>query len=251
MQPILKIENLHVEAFSKPIIKGLNLTINAGEIHAIMGPNGSGKSTLSFVLTRHPDYTVTQGTIEFFGENLLEMSTEELAWKGLFLSFQYPVSIPGVANSQFIKSAVNATRIKQGLEPLDTVEFLAKIKDFMKKLHMKDELLHRSLNEGFSGGEKKRNEILQMLMLNPKFCILDETDSGLDIDSLKFVAEGICSHRTPDNAFLMITHYKRLLNYVKPDHIHVMANGVILKSGNFELANELEEKGYKWLVENE
>ncbi|HXH54410.1 MAG TPA: Fe-S cluster assembly ATPase SufC [Gammaproteobacteria bacterium] len=231
----------------KAILQNFNLTIRAGEVHALMGPNGSGKSTLANLLARKEGYVVKQGDIRYLGEDLLALSPEECAWKGLFLGFQYPVSIPGVTNIQFLKSAFNAVRKAQGKAPVDAVDFLAIIKEKMAFLEMPEALLYRSLNDGFSGGEKKRNEILQMSLLEPQLAILDETDSGLDIDALKEVAHGINALRNQDRAILLITHYQRLLDYIEPDFVHVIANGKLVKSGDKSLALELESKGYGWL----
>ncbi len=244
---ILEIHNLAVAIDDKPILHGINLSIGPGEVHAIMGPNGSGKSTLASVLARKNDYTVTDGSVEFLGENLLEMSPEECAWKGLFLGFQYPVAIPGVSNAQFLKTIYNAARKANNEAVLDSVDFLKIVKEKMAELKMAPELLYRSLNDGFSGGEKKRNEILQMSLLEPKLAILDETDSGLDIDALKTVAQGINSMRSPDRAILLITHYQRLLDYIEPDHVHVLAQGKIIHSGDKNLSLALEQKGYSWI----
>lgn len=244
MKNLLEIKDIHASINNKEIIKGLSLEIKPGEVHAIMGPNGSGKSTLSNVLTRHPDYDLTSGKINFLDQDISNLEPEECARIGLFLSFQYPVSIPGVSNVQFIKSSVNAIRKHQGLKPLDAIDFLNLIKSTMKTLGMKEELLQRYLNDGFSGGEKKRNEILQMTLLNPKLAILDETDSGLDIDALKAVSLGINNFKNKDNGILLITHYQRLLDYVTPDFVHIMKDGKIIHSGDKNLALELEEKGY-------
>ncbi len=244
---MLKIENLHVSAGDTPILKGLNLEIKAGEVHAIMGPNGAGKSTLSHVLSGKPGYTVTEGSVIYQGEDLLELAPEIRARKGVFLAFQYPVEIPGVSNIYLLKAALNSIRKFQGLDEVDAMDFLTLVKDKIKLLQMDQKFLYRAVNEGFSGGEKKRNEILQASILEPKLCILDETDSGLDIDALKVVAEGINSLRSTERAFLMITHYQRLLDYVKPDFVHVLAEGKIVKSGGAELALELEAKGYQWV----
>jgi len=247
---MLKIENLHVSVGDKPILKGVNLQINAGEVHAIMGPNGAGKSTLSHVISGKAGYTVTKGKITYAAEDLLDMEPEIRAREGVFLAFQYPVEIPGVSNIYLLKAALNSIRKHQGLDEVDAMDFLTIVKDKIKLLQMDEKFLYRAVNEGFSGGEKKRNEILQAAILEPKLCVLDETDSGLDIDALKIVAEGLNSLRTPDRSFLMITHYQRLLNYVKPDFVHVLADGQIVKSGGPELALELEAKGYHW-VENQ
>jgi len=228
-------------------LNGIDLQINAGEVHAIMGPNGSGKSTLASVLAGRTDYEITEGSVEFEGTDLLEMSPEERAREGLFLAFQYPVEIPGVSTTNFIKTAVNEARKHRGQEPLDAVAFLKKMKERMKLVHIDQSLLSRSLNEGFSGGEKKRNEIFQMAMLEPKLAILDETDSGLDIDALRIVADGVNTLKRKDNAVLLITHYQRLLDYIIPDFVHVLYKGRIVKSGGKELALELEEKGYDFI----
>lgn len=244
---MLKIENLQARIEEKEILKGINLDIKPGEIHAIMGPNGSGKSTLASVLAGREDYEVTGGSVDFMGKDLLEMSPEDRAKEGLFLAFQYPVEIPGVSTTNFIKTAVNEKRKYQGLEPLDAAQFLKIMKEKMKLVEINQSLLSRSLNEGFSGGEKKRNEIFQMAMLEPKLAILDETDSGLDIDALRIVANGVNQLRSKDNAFLVVTHYQRLLDYIVPDFVHVLYNGRIVRSGTKELALELEEKGYDFI----
>ena len=244
---MLSIHNLHASIEEKKILNGIDLHINAGEIHAIMGPNGSGKSTLASVLAGRAEYEVNQGNVEFFGKDLFEMSPEERAREGLFMAFQYPVEIPGVSTTNFIKTAVNEIRKHRGLEPMDAVAFLKLMKERMKLVHIDQSLLSRSLNEGFSGGEKKRNEIFQMAMLEPKLAILDETDSGLDIDALRIVADGVNTLRSKDNAVLVITHYQRLLDYIVPDFVHVLYNGRIVKSGGKELAFELEEKGYEFI----
>jgi Fe-S cluster assembly ATP-binding protein len=244
---MLKIENLHVSVGDKPILKGINLQVKAGEIHAIMGPNGSGKSTLSHVLSGKSGYEITQGSVTYQGKDLPEMPPEIRAREGIFLAFQYPVEIPGVSNIYLLKAALNAVRKHHGQPEVDAMDFLTLVKHKVKLLEMDEKFLYRAVNEGFSGGEKKRNEILQMAILEPKLCILDETDSGLDIDALKVVAEGVNSLRSPERGFLMITHYQRLLDYIKPDYVHVLANGRIVKSGGPELALELEEKGYSWL----
>ena len=248
---MLEIQNLHTKIGDKEILKGLNLSIKAGEVHAIMGPNGSGKSTLANVLAGRDGYEVTKGSVEYDGKNLLELAPEERAWAGIFLAFQYPVEIPGVNNVYLLKAAVNAIRKNRGEQELDAVEFLALIKEKMKLVKMKDDLLSRSVNEGFSGGEKKRNEIFQMAVLEPKLAILDETDSGLDIDALKIVSEGVNSLRNEERSIILVTHYQRLLDYIKPDYVHVLSGGKIIKSGGPELALELEEKGYDWIVEGE
>ena len=244
---MIKINNLQARVEDKEILKGINLEINPGEIHAIMGPNGSGKSTLSSVIAGREDYEVTGGSIDFEGEDLLDLDPEERAHKGIFLSFQYPVEIPGVTVSNFIKTAINESRKGRGEEPMEAREMLAKMREKTALLEMDKSYLSRSLNEGFSGGEKKRNEIFQMAMLEPKLAILDETDSGLDIDALRIVAGGVNKLRTADNAVVVITHYQRLLDYIKPDFVHVLFNGRIVKSGGPELAHELEEKGYDWI----
>lgn len=244
---MLSIKNLRAEVEGKKILKGINLDIKAGEVHAIMGPNGSGKSTLASVLAGRADYEVTDGTVEFTGRNLLELSPEERAGEGVFLSFQYPVEIPGLTTTNFIKTAVNEVRKYRGQEPLDAVQFLKLMKEKMALMEMNQSLLSRSLNEGFSGGEKKRNEIFQMAMLEPKLAILDETDSGLDIDAIRVVSNGVNKLRNADNAVLLVTHYQRLLDYITPDYVHVLYNGRIVKSGPKELALELEEKGYDFI----
>jgi len=246
---MLSIENLHVSVGDKPILKGINLQINAGEVHAIMGPNGSGKSTLSHVLSGKSGYTITEGKITYQGKDLTEMEPEIRAREGVFLAFQYPVEIPGVSNIYLLKAALNSIRKHHGLPEVDAMDFLTLVKDKVRLLEMDEKFLYRAVNEGFSGGEKKRNEILQMAILEPKLCILDETDSGLDIDALKVVAEGVNSLRSPERSFIMVTHYQRLLDYIKPDVVHVLAHGQIAMSGGPELALELEEKGYGW-VEN-
>lgn len=246
---MLSIENLHANVGDKPILKGLNLQINAGEVHAIMGPNGAGKSTLSHVLSGKSGYTVTAGTVTYQGKNLLDLDPDERAREGVFLAFQYPVEVPGVSNIYLMKAALNAIRKHKGLPEVDAMDFLTLVKDKVKLLEMDEKFLYRSVNEGFSGGEKKRNEILQAAILEPSLCILDETDSGLDIDALKVVAAGVNSLRADDRAFLMITHYQRMLDYIKPDIVHVLANGTIVKSGGPELALELEARGYQWVEE--
>lgn len=244
---MLEIRNLHVKVENKEIIKGLNLKINAGEVHSIMGPNGSGKSTLAQVLAGKDSYEVTEGEIIYNGKDLLELEPEERACEGIFLAFQYPVEIPGVANTYLLREGLNSIRKYKGLEPLKHVEFGKLARDKMQVMKMDDSLLKRAVNEGFSGGEKKRNEIFQMQILEPKLAIMDETDSGLDIDALKIVADGVNSMRSDDRAFLVITHYQRLLNYIIPDFVHVMVDGKIVKSGGKELALVLEEKGYNWV----
>ncbi|WP_419869221.1 Fe-S cluster assembly ATPase SufC [Chryseobacterium sp. CT-SW4] len=246
---MLEIKNLHAKIEDgAEILKGINLEIKPGEVHAIMGPNGAGKSTLSSVIAGKEDYEVTDGEILFGGENINEDAPEERAHKGIFLSFQYPVEIPGVSVTNFIKAALNENRKANGLEEMPAKEMLALIREKSEKLGIKKDFLSRSLNEGFSGGEKKRNEIFQMLMLNPKLAILDETDSGLDIDALRIVADGVNHFKNAGNAVLLITHYQRLLNYIQPDFVHVLANGKIIKTGDKSLALELEEKGYDWLL---
>lgn len=244
---MLSIKNLHASVDGKEILRGINLDINAGEVHAIMGPNGSGKSTLSSVLAGRPDYEVTEGEVEFMGRNLLEFSPEERAGEGIFLAFQYPIEIPGLTTTNFIKTAVNEVRKYRGEESLDAVQFLKKMKEKMALVNIDQSLLSRSLNEGFSGGEKKRNEIFQMAMLEPRLAILDETDSGLDIDAIRIVANGVNKLRGKDNAVLVVTHYQRLLDYIVPDFVHVLYKGRIVKSGTKELALELEERGYDFI----
>jgi Fe-S cluster assembly ATP-binding protein len=245
---MIEIKNLHAEIDGTEILKGLDLTINNGEVHAVMGPNGAGKSTLSYVLAGREGYEVTQGTAELDGENILEMDPDERAAAGLFLAFQYPVEIPGVQMTTFLKTALNAIRKARGEEELDAIGLLKLMKTKCKELGISDEMMKRSVNVGFSGGEKKRNEVLQMAMLEPKFAMLDETDSGLDIDALRIVADGVNALRKKDRSFLVITHYQRLLDYIKPDYVHVLAGGKIVKSGGPELALELEEKGYADIV---
>jgi len=246
-QPLLRVSNLQASVDGKPILRGIDLTVNAGEVHAIMGPNGSGKSTLAQVLAGRETFAVTGGAVHYLGRDLLAQAPEERAREGIFLGFQYPVEIPGVSNVYLLKAAVNAVRRHRGLAELDAMEFLALAKARMKAMKMPEELLYRSVNEGFSGGEKKRNEILQMSLLEPRLAILDETDSGLDIDALQVVAEGINAARSPERAIVLVTHYQRLLGYVQPDRVHVLANGRIVKSGGKELALELEARGYGWL----
>ena len=246
---MLTIENLHAQVESKQILNGIDLDVKAGEVHAIMGPNGSGKSTLSSVIAGHQDYEVNQGTMLLEGEDLADLSPEERAHKGIFLSFQYPVEIPGVSVTNFIKTAINASRKAKGLEDMAANVMLKKIREKSSLLEIDSRFLSRSLNEGFSGGEKKRNEIFQMAMLEPKLSILDETDSGLDIDALKIVANGVNKLRSKDNAIIVITHYQRLLEYIVPDFVHVLFDGKIVKSGTKDLALELEEKGYDWIKE--
>ncbi len=244
---MLDIKNLHAAIGDKEILRGIDLTVKAGEIHAVMGPNGSGKSTLAQVLAGHPGYEVTEGEVLYDGRNLLEMDPEVRAQEGIFLAFQYPVEIPGVTNSYFLRSAYNEIRKSKGMEELDPLEFLDLMEVKTKLVDMDPAMMNRSVNTGFSGGEKKRNEILQMAVLEPRLAILDETDSGLDIDALKVVATGVNALRRPDNATIVVTHYQRLLNYIVPDYVHVLANGRIVKSGGKELALELEEKGYDWI----
>ncbi|MFH1599297.1 MAG: Fe-S cluster assembly ATPase SufC [Pseudomonadota bacterium] len=244
---MLKIENLHVSIGGKEILKGLSLDLAPGQVHAIMGPNGAGKSTLGNVLAGREGYEVTQGSIELEGRDLLALEPEERAAAGVFLAFQYPVEIPGVNNTYFLRTALNAQRKARGEEELDSMQFLKRVREKLSVLDLKDELLHRGVNEGFSGGEKKRNEIFQLALLEPKLAILDETDSGLDIDALKAVADGVNLMRSPDRAFLVITHYQRLLDYIKPDVVHVLADGRIVESGGPELALELEAHGYAWV----
>src|SRR5271155_5023 len=249
-QPILEIKNLHAGVENKQILKGFNLTINAGEVHALMGLNGSGKSTLAAILAGRDGYDVTEGTVHYLGKDLLELDPEERAREGVFLAFQYPVEIPGVNSTYFLKAALNEIRKHKGLPELDAMEFLALVKQKVKMLELPEDLLKRPVNEGFSGGEKKRNEIFQMAVLEPKLAILDETDSGLDIDALKIVAEGVNKLKRPDASQLVITHYQRLLNYIVPDFVHVLHDGHIVKSGGKELALELEDKGYAGIEEN-
>jgi Fe-S cluster assembly ATP-binding protein len=244
---LLEIKDLHAGIEGKEILKGLNLTVNAGEVHAIMGPNGSGKSTLSKVLAGHPNYEVLSGEVIYEGKNLLELEPDERAREGVFMAFQYPIEIPGVSNSQFLRMAYNEKMKHLAQEELDPLEFNDYLKEKAKIVDMNAEFFKRSVNEGFSGGEKKRNEILQMAVLEPKLAILDETDSGLDIDALRIVAEGVNKLRSEDNAIILVTHYQRLLNYIEPDFVHVLANGKIVKEGGKELALELEEKGYDWV----
>ena len=244
---MLNIKNLHASIEDKTILHGLDLKVKAGEVHAIMGPNGSGKSTLSQVLAGREDYKVTDGTVEFEGQDLLSMAVEDRARAGIFLAFQYPIEIPGVSNAYFLRAAVNAVRRQRGLPELDAMDFVKRAKAEMKLVGMRDEFLYRAVNEGFSGGEKKRNEVLQMTLLEPKLAILDETDSGLDIDALKIVADGVNRLRSPDRAMIVITHYQRLLDYIVPDYVHVLSGGRIVRSGGRELAVELEERGYGWI----
>ena len=244
---MLEIKNLHVSINNNKILKGLNLNINKGEVHAIMGPNGSGKSTLASVIAGREEYEVNKGSIIYSNKKLLKLSADERALKGIFLAFQYPVEIPGVSTTNFIKTAVNQVRESKGKKPLDAVAFLKIMKEKMKIVKLNQALLSRSINEGFSGGEKKRNEIFQMAMLDPKLAILDETDSGLDIDALKIVAKGVNKLKSKDNATIIVTHYQRLLDYIIPDYVHVLINGKIVKSGDKNLAQELEKKGYDWI----
>ncbi|MCP5109022.1 MAG: Fe-S cluster assembly ATPase SufC [bacterium] len=246
---MLEIRNLHTEVAGKPILKGIDLSIKAGEVHAVMGPNGSGKSTLTQVIAGREGYEVTGGEVLYKGENLLEAAPEIRARGGIFVAFQYPVEIPGVNNSYFLRTALNSIRRHKGLEDIDAFDFVEMIKTHMADIDMDPSMLDRSVNEGFSGGEKKRNEILQMSLLQPDLAVLDETDSGLDIDALKIVAAGVNRFRTPDKAIVVITHYQRLLDYIEPDFVHVLWNGRIVKSGRKELALELEERGYDWLRE--
>jgi len=246
-EALLEIEGLHARAGGKPILNGIDLVLRAGEVHALMGPNGSGKSTLAGALAGRPDVEITAGKLRYRGEDLLALAPEVRARRGLFLAFQYPVEIPGVSNNYVLKSALNALRQHRGEEPLDAMEFLALVREKAAVVEMPKELLGRSLNEGFSGGEKKRNEVLQMLLLEPTLAVLDETDSGLDIDALRIVARGVNALRSPERGMLVITHYQRLLDHIVPDRVHVLADGRIAKSGGKELALELEERGYGWL----
>jgi Fe-S cluster assembly ATP-binding protein len=247
---MLELKQLHATAGETPILKGIDLKIEPGEIHAVMGPNGSGKSTLANVLVGRPGYEVTGGEILFEGRDLMEMEPEIRAREGIFLAFQYPVEIPGVGNTYFLKSALNAVREHKGLSQLDAFDFLNLSKEKMELVEMPDDLMNRAVNEGFSGGEKKRNEVLQMLLLEPKLCILDETDSGLDIDALRVVAGGVNAMRSPERSMLIITHYQRLLDYIVPDHVHVLSGGRIVRSGDKNLALELEAQGYGWIEES-
>ncbi len=246
---LLEIRNLHVSVEGKPILRGIDLAVAAGEVHAIMGPNGSGKSTLANVLAGREGYEVTGGEVLYRGRNLLEMPPEERAREGIFLAFQYPVEVPGVSNIYLLKAAVNAVRKHRGLPELDAMDFLKLVREKLRLVQMDEQFLYRSVNEGFSGGEKKRNEVLQMAVLEPTLGILDETDSGLDIDALRIVSEGVNSLRSPERAFLVVTHYQRLLNYIVPDRVHVLAGGRIIRSGDRTLALELEERGYGWLLD--
>lgn len=247
--PILEIRNLHASVDGHEILKGIDLVVRPGEVHGIMGPNGSGKSTLAQVLARREAFQVTKGEITFNGKNLLELKPEEAAAEGLFMAFQYPVEVPGINNAYFIRSAVNAIRKYRGEEEIDAMDFLPAFREKMKALDVDERFLNRAVNEGFSGGEKKRNEILQMAMLEPKLAILDETDSGLDIDALRIVSQGVNAMRNPNRSFIVVTHYQRLLDYIVPDYVHVLAGGRIVRSGGKELALELEEKGYGWVEE--
>ncbi|MFO1417711.1 MAG: Fe-S cluster assembly ATPase SufC [Methylotetracoccus sp.] len=247
---MLKIDDLHVSIDDKPILKGIDLEVGPGEVHAIMGPNGSGKSTLSHVLAGRAGYEVTRGAVSFLGQDLLALAPEERAREGVFLAFQYPVEIPGVSNIYLLKAALNAVRKHRGDSEVDAMDFLRLVKGRIRSLDLDEQFLYRGVNEGFSGGEKKRNEILQMAILEPKLCILDETDSGLDIDALKLVGDGVNALRAPDRSFVLVTHYQRLLDYIKPDFVHVLANGRIVRSGDASLALELEEKGYGWLEQD-
>jgi Fe-S cluster assembly ATP-binding protein len=244
---MLEVRNLQVKAEDKQILRGINLTVNPGEVHAIMGPNGSGKSTLARALAGHPGYEITGGKVIYEGKDLLDLDPDERAREGVFMAFQYPVEIPGVNNAYFLKAAVNARRKHLGLEELDAIEFMALMRERAKLLQIEEAMLQRSVNEGFSGGEKKRNEIFHMAVLEPKLAILDETDSGLDIDALKIVASGVNAMRSKERAFIVVTHYQRLLNYIIPDFVHVLSDGVLVRSGGRELALELEEKGYGWI----
>ncbi|MEP5765979.1 MAG: Fe-S cluster assembly ATPase SufC [Halieaceae bacterium] len=244
---MLKIDNLHAQVDGKDILKGLSLEVKAGEVHAIMGPNGSGKSTLGHVLAGRPGYTASAGTVSFMGQDVLQLETEERAHLGIFLAFQYPVEIPGVSNMEFLKASVDAMREHRSLEPLDTVSFMKQAREASKAVDLDPAFLKRGVNEGFSGGEKKRNELMQMMLLEPTLGILDETDSGLDIDALQVVANGVNAMRSPERSFILVTHYQRLLDYIEPDFVHVLSDGRIVKSGDKSLALELEEKGYGWI----
>ncbi|MBT5437938.1 MAG: Fe-S cluster assembly ATPase SufC [Flavobacteriales bacterium] len=246
---MIEIKNLHANIEGKEILKGLNLKVNAGEVHAIMGPNGAGKSTLASILAGREEYEITEGEVTFEGSDLLELSTEERAHLGLFLAFQYPVEIPGVSNVNFLRTAINEIRDAKGEDPISAKDFMAMVREKSKIVELDSSLASRSVNEGFSGGEKKRNEIFQMAMLNPKLAVLDETDSGLDIDALRIVAKGVNTLKSADNATIVITHYQRLLDYIVPDFVHVLHDGRIVKTGSKELALELEEKGYDWIKE--
>jgi Fe-S cluster assembly ATP-binding protein len=244
---MLQVKNLKVRVDDKEILRGVDLTVNKGEVHAIMGPNGSGKSTLARALSGHPGYEVTGGEVLYNGQDLLDMDPDERARRGVFMAFQYPVEIPGVNNAYFLKAALNAKRKEQGLDELDAMDFMKVVKEKLKVLHIDDSMLQRSVNEGFSGGEKKRNEIFHMAVLEPALAILDETDSGLDIDALRVVSDGVNAMRSPERAFVVVTHYQRLLNHIVPDYVHVLSEGRIVRSGGRELALELEEKGYGWV----
>lgn len=246
---MLEIKDLHASIDGKDILRGLSLSVQAGEVHAIMGPNGSGKSTLAQVLAGRESYDITGGSVSYQGQDLLDMAIEERARNGLFLAFQYPLEIPGVSNAYFLRASVNAIRRHKGLPELDAMDFLKRVKEEMKIVGMKEEFLYRSVNEGFSGGEKKRNEVLQMTLLEPTLAVLDETDSGLDIDALRVVADGVNRLRSPERALVVITHYQRLLDYIVPDHVHVLSGGRIVRSGGHELALELEQRGYGWVKE--
>jgi Fe-S cluster assembly ATP-binding protein len=246
---VLEIRNLHATAGDKEILRGIDLTVNTGEVHAVMGPNGSGKSTLAQVLAGHPAYVVTEGSVLYEGQDLLDLEPEERAQAGLFLAFQYPVEIPGVSNAYFLRAAYNEIRKARGLEEVDSMDFLDLLEEKLKVVEWGPEIMSRAVNSGFSGGEKKRNEILQMAVLQPRLAILDETDSGLDIDALRIVAAGVNTLRRPDNATIVVTHYQRLLNYIVPDYVHVLSAGRIVRSGGKELALELEARGYEWLEE--
>lgn len=246
---MLRIEDLHASVDGKPILKGLSLDVNAGEVHAIMGPNGSGKSTLANVIAGRDGYEITAGSVQYKNQNLLELEPEERAGEGVFLAFQYPVEIPGVNNTYFLRTALNSIRKYRGEAELDSMSFLKLVRSKLKVLHIKDDLLHRALNEGFSGGEKKRNEIFQMAVLEPSLAILDETDSGLDIDALKVVSDGVNQLRADHRSFVLVTHYQRLLDHISPDFVHVLADGRIVKTGGSDLALKLEEQGYGWLEE--
>jgi Fe-S cluster assembly ATP-binding protein len=248
---VLEINDLHAGIGDREILRGITLSVNAGEVHAVMGPNGSGKSTLAQVLAGNPSYEVTRGSVVYNGQNLLELDADVRAQKGIFLAFQYPVEIPGVSNAYFLRSAYNEIRKANGMEEVDPLEFLDLVQEKLKLVDMDEAMLSRSVNQGFSGGEKKRNEIFQMAVLAPRLAILDETDSGLDIDALRIVAQGVNSLRSPENATIVVTHYQRLLNYIVPDFVHVLANGRIVRSGGKELALELEEKGYDWIQDAE
>lgn len=248
---MLEIKNLHVSVNDTEILRGIDLTVNPGEVHAIMGPNGSGKSTLSNILAGRDGYEITEGSVTYLGEDLLELEPEERAGKGVFLAFQYPVEIPGVNNMYFLRTALNSIRKQRGEEELDAIDFMADIKQKAAQVGWDEKFLQRAVNAGFSGGEKKRNEVLQMLMLEPTLALLDETDSGLDIDALQIVAQGVNALRREDRAIVMVTHYQRLLDYVQPDIVHVLANGRIIKSGDKQLATELEKKGYGWLLQEQ